>query len=230
MTHIIFRCHNRQLLFKENEVKDYILLLWAKYKRRYGLKIFEFIIMDNHCHLLARARSAEALGHFMRNVNSQIARYVNKRNHRDSQVIRERYRSPLISSHDYALKTMQYIWLNRHKVNQSNPLFDPWCSVSWRHNPAIIGRIARSEKERHLLRTLLDYDDVIYEKNVRRFVLNLLNDALVRIREFVQGVYTHSHTIGDKASVEFRATILKAFRIEKNPWPGHISAFAVKLT
>ena len=226
-THIIFRCHNRQFLMKDESVKKYLLYLWARYKKRYGIRIHEFIIMDNHCHMLVRARSTEALGHFMRTVNSLIARYINRISDRDSQAIRERYRSPLITGEKYALRTMQYIWLNRFRVCGRNPLLDPWCSIAWRNNPDLITRFSNDEEGRLLLENLLDSDDLLYKGNVRRFVLNLLNDALSRPGNLSPEVFNHSHTIGDADAIGFRAALLRAFRLEKNPWPGHVAALAV---
>ena len=86
------------MFFKDEAVKTFLLFLWAKYKNQYGVKIFDFIIMDNHAHLLIKAESVEGLGHFMRNVNSQLARFINKVYNRDSQAIRERYKSPVITT------------------------------------------------------------------------------------------------------------------------------------
>ncbi len=82
-----------------------------KYKKKYKIKIFEFILIDNHNHLLVKAALTEALGHFMRTVNSLLARHINKSFNRDSQAARERFKSPLISNMTYAHKTMQYICL-----------------------------------------------------------------------------------------------------------------------
>ena len=138
-SHVFFRCHNRNFFLKERHVKDYLLALWAKYKSRYSVQIFEFIIMDNHAHLLVKAKSTENLSHFMRTVNSLLARYINKTFGRDSQAIRERFKSPLICSSHYARNVMQYIWLNRRKIaSSSNPLKDPYCSASWRVQPGIV--------------------------------------------------------------------------------------------
>ena len=227
LTHIIFRCHNRQFLLKDKAVKEYLLVLWARYKRRYGVEIHEFIIMDNHCHLLVRAKSTEALGHFMRTANSLLARYVNRILDRDSQVIRERYRSPLITIESYAFRTMQYIWLNRFKVNGKSPLLDLYCSIAWRNNPGLARRIACDDEELRLLEGLIDTDTELYPENSRKFVLDLLNEAISRLGDLTPEIFGHSHTIGDGATVRFRSGLLKAFRLEKNPWPGHVSSFAI---
>ena len=224
LSHLVFRCHNRQRLLQDDAVKIFLLLLWAKYRIEYGIKILEFSILDNHVHLQVRAHSTEALGHFMRNVNSQLARFVNKLLDRDSQVIRERYKSPLITSDAYAFQTMQYIWLNRLKAMHRNPRFDPFCSLSWRLNPEVIKTFQVGEEGENLLRHLLSTEDRLYSKNVRKFCLDLFNAAMSKAELFEVAVFDHSHTIGDFVAVEARASILNAFRIEKNPWPASVSA------
>ena len=145
-SHVFFRCHNRQMFLKNDEMKQFLLLLWAKYCKRYHIKLYDFIILDNHAHFLVQARSAEDLGNFMRTVNSQLATMINKVFDRDSQAIKERYKSPLITNNSYLIKVMQYIWLNRYKVNKSRPDKDPYCSASWRLDPQAINRITRTPK------------------------------------------------------------------------------------
>ena len=75
--HVIFRCHNRDFLLKPKEIKTALLNLWAKYKDKYEIKILDFIIMDNHAHLIVFVPDADHLANFMRTVNSQLARIVN---------------------------------------------------------------------------------------------------------------------------------------------------------
>ena len=99
--HVFFRCHNRNFFFKNEDVKGYLLFLWSKYKTRYNIKIYEFCLMDNHIHMLVKAPSSEHLGHFMRLVNSLVARYINHVFDRDSQAIRERYKSPMVGTGRY---------------------------------------------------------------------------------------------------------------------------------
>ena len=220
-SHVFFRTHNKQFLFKERHIKNRLLYLWAKYKHKYGIKIYEFIIMDNHCHLKVKARCTRQLGNFMRTVNSQIARFINYCSDRDSQAIRERYKSPLISCSRYGRKVMQYIWLNRYKATGSNPLKDPYCSASWRLNSDLYKYFAKNENDEALFEYLLDSDEDIYGDNPRRFVIDLLNEALGKLEEFDAKVFENSHTIGDNIAVKARTSILSAFRHEKNPWPSH---------
>jgi REP element-mobilizing transposase RayT len=219
LAHVFFRCHNRQFFLKNVEVRNYLILLWAKYKKRYDVRINEFIIMDNHAHLLVCADSVEGLGHFMRTVNSQLARFINKLEKRDSQAIRERYKSPLITNERYLLQTMQYIWLNRFKVNKSNPAYDPHCSVSWRLNSDVISYLFKEEKEQALVAKLLDFYPHFESKfgEFRKFIRDLLNAALSSCMQFVDTIFENGHTIGDAIDVHFRSQVILAFRREHVP-------------
>lgn len=222
-THVFFRCHNRQFLFESPKIKAFLLSLWAKYKRKYGVKIIDFAIMENHAHLLLFVESVEQLGHFMRTVNSQLARFINKLLDRDSQAIRERYKSPLITGSIYLYQVMQYIWLNRYKVNKQRPETDIYCSASWRINPEVIAMIANNDKEHKLLSQLLDSYDILPEKiigPVSRFVMKMLNAAISQLHMLNAKIYENSHTIGDDLDVRFRGELLSAFRREYIPLTG----------
>jgi len=220
-THVFFRCHNRQYFLKNPWVKKFLLLLWAKYKEKYKVKIFEFNIMDNHIHLIIYTEHVEYLGHFMRTVNSQLARYINSLEKRDSQAIRERYKSPLITNERYMLQTMQYVWLNRFKVDHQNPDKDPYCSVSWRLGLPVIQHITTDEEEQKLLASLLDpypeFDSE--EKSFRKFIRDLLNSALSKAESFLKTVFENIHTIGDDSDVIFRGELLSAFNRDFIPLP-----------
>jgi len=220
-SHVFFRCHNREFFLKNEQVRDYLLFLWAKYKQKYKVNLYEFNIMDNHAHMLVYVENVEYLGHFMRTVNSQLARYINLLENRDSQAIRERYKSPLITSERYMLQTMQYIWLNRYMVDHQNPDSDPYCSVAWRLGLPVIQHITKDEEKQKLLASLLDqypeFDSD--EKSFRRFVRDLLNAALSKAETFLDSVFENIHTIGDEIDVIFRGELLSAFHRDYIPLP-----------
>ncbi len=220
-THVFFRCHNRQHFLKNEEVKNFLVYLWAKYKQKYKIQIFEFIIMDNHAHLLVYAENIEYLGHFMRTVNSQLARFINDLEDRDSQAIRERYKSPLITNERYFLQTMQYIWLNRFKIDRQSPLKDPYCSVTWRLDLPAISYITKDEKIKNLLSNLLDEHPYFPadRSKFRRFIRDMLNAALSKSDTYSKKIFESCHTIGDDFDVKFRGEYLSAFEREHIPIP-----------
>jgi REP element-mobilizing transposase RayT len=211
------------MFFKDVAVKTFLLFLWAKYKNQYGVKIFDFIIMDNHAHLLIKAESVEGLGHFMRNVNSQLARFINKVYNRDSQAIRERYKSPVITTTHYFKKVRSYIWLNRYRVDKSSdPLKDLFCSASWHvlDNPAKL--IGFKDKQLNLFVNFLeappDAPTSPERSVVRKFFRDLYTAAMSVIEKLESLVLCHGHTIGDKEVVDFRGEVLSSPRRERVPW------------
>ncbi|MFK7828031.1 MAG: transposase [Oligoflexales bacterium] len=219
-THVFFRCHNRQFLLKPKEIKEYLLSLGAKFKKKYGILIYDFIIMDNHAHLLLKVPNQFSLSNFMRTVNSLLARFINNYFKRDSQAIRERFKSPIVSTESYFLQLMPYIWLNRFKVDGTKPNSDLYCSACWRINPACLAKIAINEEEYKLFAQLLDtYESANINpgKSVKRFVLNLLNAAMSKISMLKKEIFENSHTIGDVLAISFRAELLAAFRRETVP-------------
>ena len=219
--HVCFRCHNRQFFFKPVEIKKYFVSLLARYHIKYSIKIFEFIVMDNHVHLLLKAPSADHLGQFMRIVNSLLAKFVNAYYQRDSQVIKERYKSPIITTDAYFLKTMQYIWLNRHKIDGQDPSKDPFCSVSWRLDSSIPCKLASNAKEAEMLEGLLaEYKEfpLKFGKSVVNFISDLLSEALSAISDLLDELFEHTHTIGDEEAMSYRSQWLNACKSYSVKW------------
>lgn len=221
-THAFFRCHNQQFFLKDKRIKLFLLKLWAKYKKKYSIQIFDFNIMDNHAHMLLKVPDAENLGNFMRTVNSQLSRYINKLLDRDSQAIKERYKSPVIADSNYLVSTMQYIWLNRYKVSKIRPEEDIYCSASWRLNPQLINSLFPEVEPSVLeeLKSLLDpYEDlpVNFGKSEFQFIKDMINQAISKVENYTKEIFENYHTIADPQIVELRAQLLYGLRKECIP-------------
>jgi REP element-mobilizing transposase RayT len=222
--HVFFRCHDRNMFFKDHTVKLFLLLLWAKYRKKYGVDIYEFIIMDNHAHLLIKAESVEGLGHFMRTVNSQLARYINKHFQRDSQAIRERYKSPVITNTHYFKQVRSYIWLNRYRIDKtSDPLKDLFCSASWHVLDNTAKLLGFSGEQLKLFEDFLqpspDAPPPTSDRSkVHKFFRGLLTAAISVIENLESHILCHGHTIGDKVVVTYRGELFSPSRRERVPW------------
>lgn len=178
--------------------------------------------MDNHAHLLVRVKTSEHLGNFMRTVNSQLSRFINKTFGRDSQAIRERYKSPIVTNTRYLQKATQYIWLNRYRVSKSNPERDPFCSVSWRlHGELMINGLTNDNQKKSQFKNLLSpYKKlgVLFIEDERKYARDLLNAALSSVSNLFDKIFQSSHTIGDRPDVDFRLELMKAYRRNHLPW------------
>lgn len=190
------------MLLRPKPIKDFILKLLKKYKEKYKIRIYEFIIMDNHAHFIFGVADSQLLGDFMRTVNSQIARFINHTHNRDSQAIRERYKSPLIDNDQYFVKTMQYIWLNRIRVKKkSRPQYDPFCSLSYRLTDSTCDGL------------LDDYDSTTLNVS-KSDIANIFEQAMKLVKckakagAFAVRIFESSHTIASKQSVDNRRRCL----------------------
>ncbi len=193
ISHLIFRCHNREFLLENDAVKDFIITLWIKYKKVYKIAIFEFNILDNHAHFLAKFPTQKALSDFMRTVNSQIARFVNTLLHRDSQVLRERFRSPVVREWKYFRQVVSNIWRNTHDALGED------CDLKNYKYSSLHARYFKTELAGKLLD---DYDKAGYSLGTSFHVFaesicNELSDNTFRPQ-----VFENLHTVDDEAKIK----------------------------
>lgn len=224
LAHVYFRCHDRNRFLEPNTIKKSLLFLLARYKFRYGIKIFEFCIMDNHVHLLLSAPNAENLGHFMRTVESQLARIINKYFKRDSQAIRERYKSPIVVGSRHVRQLTQYIYMNRFKVNRLKPELDYYCSAYWRlrkPHKKTLSPTSTEEVVNNLLAKLLDdYDSQKFEASVatKAYIQQLIYDAISNLDSFAdESRFDHGHTLADEVTVKYRTEYISSHRRQTGP-------------
>ena len=187
---------------------DEDILAQMKQKGRYNIKIADYIVMDTHIHLLVYVEDVDTFSNFMRSSNAVIAKFVNGKLKRCGGVVRDRYKSPVITSPAYLIQTIVYIWLNHIKSGKyaaKNAKDYKYCSL-----------FARS---RGIKDKLVDsYDDFceasnigkITDKSEMRFCLELLDWAIKTfLKDLSEEFFDHLHTIGDEA-------VLKARRFIKN--------------
>ena len=128
--HLVWKCHNDDPLLQDNRIKDKIIDLYFANQKKYQIKIYAFNILDNHCHFLIQTSNARYLGEFTRTVHSQVSKFINLVHNRNSQAIKDRYKSPPIRTLTYMNHLLGYIWLNKYKSNSKhNPLNDRYCSL-----------------------------------------------------------------------------------------------------
>jgi REP element-mobilizing transposase RayT len=222
--HVYFRCHDQKFFLEPEHIKVQLLVLLAKYKAAYRIKIFDFCIMDNHAHLYLWTPSSLALGNYMRTVLSQTARLINDTFDRDSQAFRERYQSRVIlGDSTYSINLIKYIYANRYVVGKPPPDQDYFCSAHWRlHKPhSIIPHPSTTEEENnnHLAKLLDDYSEVriLPATQEEGFTMQMVEDAMRDSQEERElYLFVTSHTIGSPEMVEFRNQVIRAARRDRS--------------
>lgn len=110
--HVIQRGNNRQRIFIDQEDFERMLTLWAECAPRFKVALHDYVLMDNHFHLLVTPTTADGLPLMMQAIGRSYVRYFNQRHHRTGTLWEGRYRSTLIESERYLLACMVYIDLN----------------------------------------------------------------------------------------------------------------------
>jgi putative transposase len=91
-----------------------------KYKDAFDMTFFSYIIMDNHFHVSGQAPDLGKFSRFFQVVHSALAKEINKKNSRSGQVIKDRFKSPLIQNETELCKEMIYHDLNEVRCGKTN--------------------------------------------------------------------------------------------------------------
>lgn len=135
--HIAARGNNKQMILKEELDKIEFLKTLSKFKDRFKFKLFGFVIMDNHMHLVIQTDGSINISKIMQAI---ILSYSQKFRHKykyTGYVWQGRFKSNVIESDSYILdclnyihdnpvrarmvsETKNYIWSSYHFYNGTN--------------------------------------------------------------------------------------------------------------
>jgi putative transposase len=136
--HVIVRGNQKQRIFKDQaDFQKYLLLLTA-YKNRTGSRIYAYILMHNHVHLLIETADIP-LSKVMQGLNQTYTMYYNRKYRTVGHLFQGRYKAILCDREAYLLGLLKYIQRNplRAKIVDRLDAY-PWSShhaYSGRDNP-----------------------------------------------------------------------------------------------
>jgi len=127
--HIINRGNAQQAVFKDDcDYREYSELL-VRYKEKFEVMIYHYVLMTNHVHMLLESRRDDSIPKFMQGVTLAHTRRFNDRHRRVGHVWQGRYKSIPIESDAYLLQCGRYIELNPCRASIVNhPSAYPWSS------------------------------------------------------------------------------------------------------
>jgi putative transposase len=106
------RGNNRQPIFFHEE--NYCIYL--EYLRealvKNNCKLYEFVLMTNHVHLLVLGETPGGISGLMQSLGRRYVRYINRMCQRSGTLFEGRFKSSLVDSDCYLLTCMRYIELN----------------------------------------------------------------------------------------------------------------------
>lgn len=92
--HVIARGNNKEYIFESDQDKNEYLKRVKKYIGKYKGKLYAYVMMDNHCHMLIEV-SDIPLSKIMQLIQQTYTRWYNKTNKRSGHVFEQRYKSIL---------------------------------------------------------------------------------------------------------------------------------------
>jgi len=109
--HVIQRGNNREFVFENDHDKQYLLRQVEQCKRGMGFKLFGYVVMGNHYHLLLQTHK-KPLNKIMHRINGNYGRHYNLKYQRSGHVFQGRYKAILVQDERYLLAVLRYIHQN----------------------------------------------------------------------------------------------------------------------
>ena len=171
--HVLTRGNNRQNIFEEERDYRKYLDLLQRYKERYRFKLYHYVLMRNHVHLvLEPTERGGSLAEIMKGINLSYAQYYKGRYKHVGHFWQDRYRSIMISKDNYLLACGSYVELNpvRAKI-VGDPKEYQWSS----YNSYAYGR-KDSITDKHSIYKELSNDESERRKKYREFIKGMLRE------------------------------------------------------
>lgn len=111
--HVLTRGNNRQNIFKDEEDFGKYIEILKKYKVRYQYRLYHYVLMTNHVHLVIEAtKEGGELSQIMKGINLSYAQHYKNRYKHTGHFWQDRFKSILISKDEYLLACGSYVELN----------------------------------------------------------------------------------------------------------------------
>lgn len=125
--HVIARGNNQQAVFQSDGDKIRYLNRLEYYKQKFPYKIFAYVLMNNHIHLIIQVQDYQ-LSKIMQGIQQSYTIYYNRKYDCSGHVFQQRYKAILCQKDDYLLTLIKYIHLNPVRAGLSPGLEYQWSS------------------------------------------------------------------------------------------------------
>jgi len=117
--YITTRAVQGQSLFSDADDYAAYLDLLAKYKVQHGARLFAFVLLPTHVHLLLETpEGGGTLSDVMHNITSAYTKHFNKKYNRQGHLFRGRYRATVVEKEPNLLRLTRFIHANPQHVGR----------------------------------------------------------------------------------------------------------------
>ena len=114
--HVMVRGNNRNTIFHDDEDFKYFKKLMKETKDKYNLKIYHYVLMNNHVHVIIQAAKGKDLSEGIKRINVIYAAHYRRKYKGIGHFFQDRFKSYLIQNGLYLLESGRYIELNPVKA------------------------------------------------------------------------------------------------------------------
>ena len=132
--YVIVRGNQRQDIFRDDQDRVTYLERLEHYRKRYNFKLYAYVLMSNHVHLLIETQKIP-LSKIMQGIQFTYTQYYNRRHRTVGHLFQGRYKAILCDRDSYLLELVRYIHLNPARLNRPK---DPW-KYPWSSQRAYLG-------------------------------------------------------------------------------------------
>nr|WP_263324768.1 transposase [Neobacillus sp. Marseille-Q6967] len=167
--HITSRGNDRLAIFFDDEDRIKYLTLLEQTKKSFHYHLHAFCVMSNHTHLQVETTDTSP-AIIMSYLNTQYAKYFNKKYGKTGHVFEKRYNAELLESLDYEFDCSRYIHRNPLKAGICDQLEDyPWSS----YHACVNGEASKLVETKYLLSYFPNPASQHYERFVQSPLLDL---------------------------------------------------------
>jgi REP element-mobilizing transposase RayT len=109
--HVMNRGNRGEGIYIDDRDKERFLEILGNIEKRYGIRIYIYVLMTNHYHLLIETPYGN-LSRAIQRLNGDYALYFSKRHNRPGHLFQGRYKAMLVEKDAYLLELSRYIHLN----------------------------------------------------------------------------------------------------------------------
>jgi len=122
--HVSSKINRSEHIFENDEIKKLFMDIVIKAKKKYKFMVHNFVIMNNHVHMIAEPLLDESLSRIMQWILSVFSMYYNKIHNLKGHTWQSRFWSKIIDNIKQLFDTFKYISENPVKANMINDAKD----------------------------------------------------------------------------------------------------------
>ena len=122
--HLMLRGNNRaKVFYTKADVRKFLEILEAV-KNEYKFKIYAFVFMKNHVHLVVKEPESGLVGKFMQSLQVRYIRWYNIEHRRTGRIFQDRYKSEAVENAQYLQYLVRYVHRNPVKAKLCKHVWD----------------------------------------------------------------------------------------------------------